>query len=64
MSTPTIEQLQLALSVAVGILMLTEPSDSRGVSSEVVALVTIASGDASDKVMEVLNKANKELNEA
>jgi len=52
---PTTKQLKIALRVAVNMLSLYEPPDSRATSDEFVALASVACGDASSNVMEVLD---------
>lgn len=54
MSVPTEQQLKIALRVAVNMLSLYEPPDSRAVSDEFVALAAVDSGCAEDRVMAVL----------
>ena len=54
---PTYEQLELALSLAVNIIMAGEPGDSRAVSDEAVALTAVQCGLVDARVMGVIAKA-------
>jgi len=46
-----------ALELAVNIIMISEPGDSRAVSNEAVALAAVLAGDTSGPVMEVIRNA-------
>ncbi len=54
---PTYEQLELALALAVNIIMAGEPGDSRAVSDVAVALAAVQCGLVDDKVMDVIIQA-------
>lgn len=49
--------LKEALDLAVNLIMESEPSDSRAVSNEAVALAAVACGDTSDAVMKIIRAA-------
>lgn len=53
----TYQQLKLALQLANQMLIVNEPSDSRAVSNEFVALAAIECDLVDDEVMSVINKA-------
>lgn len=53
-----IKRLEAGLRLAVRLLTPHEPSDSRAVSNEFVALAALSSGDTSDDVMTVIEAAN------
>ena len=55
--TPTMAQMKDALDLALAMLIEHEPPDSRAVSNEFVAMASVASGDASEDVMEVIDNA-------
>ena len=52
-----IEALEAALDLAVNIIMVNEPGDSRAVSDEAVALAAVSCGDTSPEVMAVIRDA-------
>ncbi len=52
-----IEKLRLALCVAVNMLSMHEPPDSRACSDEFVALAAVSCGDTSPEVMAVIESA-------
>jgi hypothetical protein len=54
---PTIDQLKAALRLAVNMLSVHEPPDSRAVSDEFVALACVDCGDTEGRVMEVIEAA-------
>lgn len=54
---PTREQLEKALNVATNMLIKHEPSDSRAVSNEFVAIAAVQSNQVDDNVMQVLDTA-------
>lgn len=56
--------LEKALELATEIIMKNEPGDSRAVSNEAVALAAVVSGDTSEPVMAVINKALRDLRTA
>lgn len=51
-----IEKFQKALRLAVNLLSIHEPPDSRAVSDDFVALAAVDTGDISDEVMAVIDK--------
>jgi hypothetical protein len=54
---PTPEQLTRALSLAVDMLSIYEPPDSRAVSDEFVALACVDCGSVEGRVMDVIDAA-------
>lgn len=52
------DQLREALTLAVNLLAVNEPGDSRAVSDEFVALAAVSTGDASREVMAIIRAAN------
>jgi hypothetical protein len=66
-NTPTYEEVMLALQVAVDILSLYEPGDSRAVSNEFVALAYVSCGciDEESKkiIVETAEKFDKKYDE-
>lgn len=56
-TNPTLEQLRRGLRLAVNMLSLHEPPDSRAVSDEFVALAATDCGSVSGRVMDVIDAA-------
>ena len=61
---PTIEQLRRGLRLAVNMLSLHEPPDSRAVSDEFVALAAMDCGSVSGRVMDVIEAALSRISPA
>lgn len=59
---PTNEQLKRALSLAVSMLSIYEPPDSRAVSDEFVALACVDCGNMNDEVMPIIEAALARFN--
>jgi hypothetical protein len=55
--TPTTQQVQRALSLALTMLFTLEAADSRAVSDEFVAMSAVSTGVASPEVMAVIDRA-------
>ena len=59
-----VDELLLALDVALNILIKFEPGDSRAVSDEFVAMASVAAGITNEQCIEILNKAIANVQEA
>lgn len=54
-----VKKLEAALNLAVDMLSVHEPGDSRACSDEFVSLAAASIGDLSDPVMKVIDAANE-----